>query len=147
MARPNLILGAAVAVIAALAVVAAVVAGSQPEPTSDPTTPDGVVLNYVRALLERDTESAAAALSPSLGCDASDLAASYTPNAARVVLVETTEEDSTARVTVEISVSGGDGPFGGGEYTSRETFELEQGDNTWLIAGSPWPVYFCERGA
>lgn len=144
-ASPNRVLAVIVAVAAVLAVIAGVVAANRSAPVLDPETPDGIVLMYLRALLERDNETAADLLSASSDCDADDIGAAYVPDSARLVLVETSEDGDAARVTVEITESGS-GPFGGDGYSHEEFFTLERTAGEWRITGEPWPMYFCQEG-
>lgn len=139
-------LGFVVAATVLLAIVAAVVAARREPPTLDLDTPDGVVQAFLRAVLEGDDESAAALLSPSTGCDATDIANAFVTDSARILLVESDEDGDDATVTVEITESSGSGPFEGSEFSHEETFSLADEDGSWLIVGEPWPLYFCDRG-
>lgn len=145
MSQPNRILAMAVGALIVLAVVAAFVGASRPEPELDPDTPDGVVLAYVRAMLERDPERGAELLAPTLGCTVDDLADAFVPDSARVVRDDVTERGDSATVRLEITEGGGSGPLDS-EFTHTEEFRLARRDGQWLIVEFPWPVYFCERG-
>jgi hypothetical protein len=143
--RPNRLLAAAVAAIAVLAVIATVVSATRSAPELDPATPEGVVQAYVAALLDGDSERAAAHFAPGTGCDAADLDPVVLDTPARVVLLDTRTTGDTARVEVRIVHSPGDFP-GSGEYGEDHTFRLGRVGGRWLLTGAPWPVYDCAGG-
>lgn len=146
MSRPNRVLAVVVGAVVIFAVIAAVVAANRRVPDLDSSTPDGAVQTYLRAMLEGDTDTAVDLLSTSTGCDDTDVAAAFVTDSARIVLVESSVEDDTASVVVEITEFSGDGPFGGSEFSHEEQFSLENEAGRWLIVGEPWPLYFCDRG-
>lgn len=145
LSRPNRVLVVVVGAVVILAVVAAVVAATRPPPTLDPATPDGAVQTYLRAMLEGDTETAVARLSPSTGCDEDDVSSAFVTDSARIVLVDSTVDGATAIVTVEITESSGSGPFDGSEFSHEERFTLRNEEGSWLLVDEPWPLYFCDR--
>lgn len=145
LSRSNRVLTVVVGSVAILAVIAAVVAATRTPPTLDPATPDGAVQIYLRAMLEGDTETAAARLSSSTGCDEADVSAAFVTDAARIVLVDSTVDGATAIVTVEIIESSGSGPFEGSEFSHEERFTLRNEEGSWLLVDEPWPLYFCDR--
>lgn len=145
LSRPNRVLVVVVGAVAMLAVIAAVVAVTRAPPTLDPATPDGSVQTYLRAMLEGDTETAAARLSSSTGCDEDDVTSAFVTDSARIVLVDSTVDGATAIVTVEITESSGSGPFEGSEFSHEERFTLRNEEGSWLLVDEPWPLYFCDR--
>jgi hypothetical protein len=48
-------------------------------------------------------------------------------------------------VQVELTMGGGDGPFGSG-YRETATFQLTRAGSGWLLTGSPWPLFDCAGG-
>lgn len=146
ISRPNRVLAVVVAAVVILGIVAGVVAANRTVPILDPETPDGAVQTYLRAILEGDDEMAADLLSPSTGCDATDVAAAFATDSARIVLLESAVDGDTAAVSVEITESAGEGPFGAAEFSHEEHLTLRNEGGRWLLAGEPWPLYFCDRG-
>lgn len=134
---------AVVAAIAMLVIVALVVVFSRGAPELlGEDTPAGVVQRYSAAVIDGDEAAAALYLSDSArrNCDA--LGRPPTRNL-RVTLVSTTERTDTADVTVLLTVSSPDGPFGSGEYQTEDVFDLVKSGTTWLIARAPWQLTVC----
>jgi hypothetical protein len=63
----------------------------------------------------------------------------------RVVITDTRIDGDTARVEVDITVSYGDDPFGGGSYDRDETITMQRVGDVWLISRPAWPLdrYAC----
>ena len=127
-----------------LAVIAAVVSANRTAPPPpDLSTPEGVVQEYVQAVIDGDHEKIATFLDPSLGCEA-PLRYSGPSLPTTLSLVSSRTSGSTATVVVEITEGEGRGPFLGGIYTHRENFTLVSRNDRWLISGNPWPIYECK---
>jgi alkylation response protein AidB-like acyl-CoA dehydrogenase len=141
--RANRVLAIAVGALLLLAVVAALVSVQRPPVQFDAGTPEATVQTYVEAILDGDVEAAAGLLDPESGCTVEDLERSEFQEPARVVVSNSSAQDETARVMVDLVYS--DGPFAGQEYASNETFRLVRADGSWLITGEPWPAYYCEE--
>lgn len=142
-ARPNVVLLVIAVLVAALAVIAALVAANRTPPSPDLGTPEGVVQEYVIAVLDGDQERMETFLDPALGCEA-PFPFFTQPRPASLSVVSTRVSGSSATVVVEITEGGG-GPLPGGSSTHRETFSLVSRDGRWLIAGNPWPIYECGK--
>jgi hypothetical protein len=144
--RPDRVLLVVVAVAVALAVVTAVFAATRPTQILDRTTPQGSVQAYLTAVLDRDNAKAASFFAPGSPCSAQDLDRAYVADATRVDLVSQQVDSDTARVTVEVSIGSGSGPFAGvsGE---QHTFRLTRSGSAWRLDGIPWPAFDCGLGA
>lgn len=138
--RPNIVLAVVTAAIVALALTAAILSLRQPASAGDPSTPQGVVQSYAKAVVEQNYATAVALLDPSLQCTRGHFLTSYVPGNTALMLLETTDTTDPASVTVEIS-SYGDALAGSTSH--QEVFELRPFEETWRITGAPWPVYDC----
>ncbi len=137
-ARPNLVLLIVAGLVLALVVTAAVVSARRSTPEPDRATPDGTVQIFIRALYDRDDETAVSLLDPELGCETP--LQFYLPDAVRVGVVNVTTTADRATVIVEITEDSGIAE----SWSHRETYRLERRDGTWLITGEPWPIYSCQ---
>lgn len=144
--RPNRVLAIVVGCIALVAMVAAVLAVTRPEPEFDPTTPEGTVQGYLRAVFDQDEDLALGYLEGNTECDRNDFGGVVTSDSARVVLRGTQVDGDEATVEVEIAYTGGQGPFDTYEWSEDQTFELEREGGRWVLVGEPWPLYFCREG-
>lgn len=140
---PNRVLGVLVGAVVVLAVVAGVVAANRTTPTLDRGRPEGVVQEYLQAVIAGDFHAAAGLLAPSSGCDASDVAAAAIPESARIVLKHAAVDGDHAVVTVEVTEDSGGDPFGSG-FSHTERITLERDGGAWKITGSPWLLYPCD---
>lgn len=132
-----------VGAVVALAVAAGLVVANRHTPVLDPDTPEGIVQEYLQAVIAGDYPAAAELLSPSSGCDVSDLAAAYAPGSARIVLDRVAVDGDHAVVTVDVTEDSGDGPFGSSGYSHSERITVQREGGTWKIAGSPWLLSSC----
>ncbi|TFD45173.1 hypothetical protein E3T55_19325 [Cryobacterium frigoriphilum] len=146
--RPDRTLLIVLGVIAVLVVVSLVVVFSRGEPEAlDPATPEGVVQRYSAAVIAGDETAAMEYLAPEVREDCERFTDLQADNL-RVVLVSTTERDSSADVRVSIVTTyEGNGPFGSSEFESERTFDLVTVDGEWLIDGSPWELAVCTNAA
>lgn len=143
-ARPERVLALVVGVVLVLAVAAAVVAANQPTQTVDPDSPEGVVQEFLTAVVEGDGEAALSYVDPELNCDEQALE-HVEGEQARVALLESEVDGDEARVVVSIS-QGSSGPFETGEYSREETYRLVRTDEGWRISEQlGWPIYGCAR--
>lgn len=138
--RPNLVLAIVAAVVVLLAAVAALLAVNRQPPDLDPSTPEGTVQLFVRAVLEGDDEEAVGYLDPSLGCKA-PLPDLYRPQGATLTLVDSVTRGDTAEVTIDITEQAGVGLFG--SWSHRETLQVRAEGDGWLIQRDSWPIYSC----
>lgn len=139
----NRVLAVFVGAVVVLAVVAGLVVAHRATPALDPHTPQGVVQEYLKAVIARDYPAAAELLSPSSGCRVSDLAAANAPGSARVVLDHTALDGDHAVVTVDVTEDSGDGPFGPSGFSHTEHITVQRESGAWKIIGSPWLLPSC----
>jgi len=140
---PHRVLASLVAAVVILAVVVAVLNETRSPMTVEAGSPEATVQKYVTAVLDRDHERAAAYFDPSGVCDVEDLDnQNYVDRDARVELVDSVVRSGTARVIVRITTpSGGPVP----NFLDEEvTFRLGQDNGSWVLTGSPWPMFDCE---
>lgn len=107
----------------------------------DESTPEGVVQRYAQAVVDGDVQTARSYLVPELADDCDRVSPSS--DDVRVTLLETTENDDSARVRVLIVTVYGTGPLGPDEYESEEVFDLVDVDGSWLIETTPWQLAVC----
>lgn len=138
----NRVLAVLVGAVVLLAVLAGVVIGNRAAPDLDPRTPEGVVQEYLKAVIAGNYPVAVGLLSPSSGCDAADLASGYAPGSARIVLDNTAVNGDHAVVTVEVTEGTGGGPFESG-YAHAERITVQRAGAGWQITGSPWLLSSC----
>lgn len=144
----NILVGIGGLVVVLLAVAIAVAV--RPPAEFDPTTPQGAVQGYFRAVLDENAGLAFTYLADDIGrkCPRGELR-HVTPPSARVLFRRTEITGDTARVDVRITETYGEGPFAelppeGGSATFDETVFLELHDDRWLISESPWPIHtYC----
>ncbi len=139
-----------IGVVVAVLVVVAVVFAVQPPPTFEPGTPEATAQGYFQAINDGDEDLAETFMTDDLVKDCDGHYWYYeTDTNNRVVITDTAIDGDTAKLDVQITVSYGDGPFGGGSYTEDETVTMERQGDTWLISEPAWPMdrYACgERG-
>jgi len=138
----NRVLALLVGGVVLLAVLAGVVVSRRTTPDLDPTTPAGVVQEYLKAVVDGDYPVAAKLLSPASGCSASDVSSAYAPGSAQIVLDRTAVNGDHAVVTVDVTEGSGD-PFGSSGYSHTERITLQRDGGLWKITGSPWLLPSC----
>lgn len=113
----------------------------------EPGSPEAIVQIYVQSVLDGDSDTAWALLTPALQrrCDVDDLEDRYRGRSGNVVLVDTDVQDDTARVELEFTASYGDDPFDVSDYSYGERFQLRLIDDEWRISAAPWPLYRCSE--
>lgn len=142
--RPSRVLAIVVGVLVLVSVLVAVLVSNRSATSYDLDTPEGVVQEYVAAVLDGDAQRATDLLSEDSPCGLADLDASYPPTYDRVVLLDVDVDGDTAGVTVEATTA--EGPFGAFDYSERHTFRLERSGADWRITGRPWPMFECFQG-
>jgi len=133
----------------ALVVIAGVAVALRSPAVFEPGSPEAVVQQYVEAVLDEDSESAWALLTPSAQrrCDLEDLQGRYIRGEqSRIVLIDSAIDDTDASVELQFSAAHGDSPFDIYEYSFEEKFKLRDVDGAWRIAAAPWPFYRCREG-
>lgn len=140
--RPDRVLAGVIATVVVLAVVVAVLSETRSPATVESGSPEATVQKYVQAVLDRDDDRATTYLDPAGGCTVEDLdAQNYVDPDARVELVDSVLRADAARVIVRVTMSSG-GPVP--DFADvTVTFRLTRNDGSWLITGSPWPMYDC----
>jgi len=139
----NRVLAVFVGAVVLLAVLAGVLVANRAAPNLNPDTPEGVVQQYLKAVFAGDHPAAAALLSPSSGCNVSDVAAAYAPESARIVLDHTAVTGDHAVVTVKVTEGSGGGPFESSGYSHTERITVQREGAVWKITGSPWLLPMC----
>lgn len=141
--KPDRILIAIIAAVALLVVIALAVVFTRGEPeVLDEATPAGVVQQYSTAVIEGDTATASSYLTEAARSSCSGYREGG-PLPSRVVLISTTERDSTALVRVSVVTSGPGGPFGPSEYEAEDRFSLVKAGGEWLIDQAPYQLMSC----
>lgn len=107
----------------------------------DRSTPAGSVQVYLNAILSGKNAQAAKMLSPDSVCTADDIDRAYVVETARVLLVDSTIEGTTAEVRVRVEIPSG-GPIGD-FMTEDHTLRLSKDGGSWLLTGVPWPLFDC----
>lgn len=128
-------------------VIALVVVALAREPVElDPTTPEGVVQEYLQAISDGEFEAAFATLDPESfeGCTAADIQRSVWQESFTASLPTETGDHSGGRALVDVTMRFGNGGIFGGGWDSREVFVLVQRDGVWWITEDPWPYFSFE---
>ncbi|WP_309233392.1 hypothetical protein [Pseudarthrobacter sp. AB1] len=141
--KPDRVLLFIVSAIALLVIVALAVVFTRGEPeVLDESTPAGVVQRYSTAVIDGDTATADSYLTEAARSSCSGFRESG-PLPTRIVLIATTERDSTALVKVSVVGSGSGGPFGPSEYEMEDRFSLVKTDGKWLVDQAPYQLLSC----
>ncbi|GAA1208293.1 hypothetical protein [Rhodoglobus aureus] len=140
-ARPDRTLIAILSIIAAIVVIALVVVFTRGGPADvDPSTPEGVVQSYSRAMVDSDYTTARDFLASEIR-DNCDRAEPNTVQGLRMTVISSTVSDDTA--VVRVSMERGSGEFGSSGYTSEEAFTMVREDRLWKIETAPWELTLC----
>lgn len=150
MGRPQWLLPAGIGLLIAVLVIVAIVR----DPVElDPSTPEGVVQEYLQAIGDNDFDRALETLHPDefTDCVSADISR-HAPNEPFTASLDSDSETprtdgQVAVVSVRLRI-GTDGMFGS-SYETFENFELVFADGAWRITGEPWPyfAFACsERG-
>ncbi len=134
-----LVLIAGVVIVVVLSLIAVFARGGTTQ--RDAGTPEGVVQRYAQAVVDGDVPTALTYLVPELADSCERVP--VTVEDLRVTLLETTERDDSARVSVLVVTVYGSGPLGADEYESEEAFELVRVEGDWLIDTAPWQLAVC----
>lgn len=135
---------AGLALVAAL-IGAAVIGSRRGTATFDEDRPEATVQRYLDALSQSRRVEALATFTDELAarCREQVVAGYYEAEVGRAVLQSTTIVGSTATVDVAIAQRVGGGPFDLDQSTTRVQFVVEQTDEGWRFADTPWPFYSC----
>lgn len=143
---PDRTLIGAVAAVAIIVVVAiAVVLTGDRVVELDPSSPEGVVQQYMNFVLDGDEEEALALTTfADEECTRVRAEITYQEETVRIVLGDVDVSGDRADVDVTVTRSDGD-PLSGYEWSEHVTFELERVDGEWKIDEVPWPFVVCEE--
>ncbi|GAA4360210.1 hypothetical protein [Paeniglutamicibacter cryotolerans] len=132
-----------VGTLVGLSIVVVLSRGTTPPP--DPATPEGTVQRYTQALLAGDDAGAAALLDQTSTARQDCQYADTERRAAdlRITLGSTLIDGPRSTVSVTLAQGSASGPFGTGEYTSSDAFELQGAYGSWSIVSTPWPLLAC----
>lgn len=140
----------ALAGVVVLALVVGAVAGALREPVElDPSTPQGVVQAYVRAVLDGDFAAAHDLLSGETAerCGPATLEDTYVAEGLTVTLVDVSIGGDEAEVRVRLREPAAPPLLGGGGTSMQERFALVREAGRWRLTGQPWPLYWCPEEA
>lgn len=138
---PNRVLAIVIGLIIIAVAVVAILSSTKSAVVIDRSTPAGSVQVYLKAVLAGKNAEAGKMLSPESVCTVTDIDRAYIVDTARVLLVDSSTEGTTAEVRVRVEIPSG-GPLGD-FMTEDHTFRLVNSGGTWLITGIPWPLYDC----
>lgn len=144
--RPTAVLATLLGAVVVLAVAAGLVVANREAPALDPTSPEGVVQAYLEAVIDGDVDGAFALLSPTAGCDISDVGTAYLPESVRVVVLQTDVDGDEAVVRVEVTENPGNGLFEGSGFKHDERISLRRTGGTWQVEASSWLLFGCTVG-
>lgn len=139
----NRILAAVVVVSLILIVLSTFLTLTREAKVYSPTSPEGVVQLYLKAVIDGKNDQAASYFVTGSECDSSDLDRAYISETIRVNLVSTNYEGESAYVKIDAN-TGSSGPFDDG-YSESHTYRLKKESSGWRIEGIPWPLWDCGR--
>lgn len=138
---PNRVLTVVIGLIIIAVAIVTILSSTKSAVVIDRSTPAGSVQVYLRAVFAGKNAEAAKMLSTESVCTVTDIDRAYIVDTARVLLVDSTTEGTTAEVRVRVEIPS-DGPLGD-FMTEDHTFRLVNSGGTWFITGIPWPLYDC----
>lgn len=138
---PNRVLAIIIGLIIIAVAILTFLSSTKSAVVMDRATPAGSVQAYLKAVLVGKNAEAAKLLSPAGACTVTDIDRAYIADTARVLLVDSTTEGTSAEVRVRVEIPSGS-PLGD-VMTEEHTFRLVNSGETWLITGIPWPLYDC----
>ena len=142
-ARPDRTLIGILALIAIIVVIAVVVVFTRGgAPDVDPTTPEGVVQSYTRAVIDGDYKAALGYLSSDLR-EKCERAEPRSPQGLRLTVISTKIVDDTAIVRVTLEQGGG--TYGDSSYQYDDTFSMIREGGDWKIEMAPWDLTTCQN--
>ena len=139
------VLGGLVALALAIG---AVVGGLRDPAELDPRRPEGVVQEYLKAVLDRDYAAAVGYLSDETAerCPASAFRETWVPDDLTADLEDVRSQAGQVEVLVRLRTAADPLPFDDG-LSSTEAFTLVEEDGAWRLTGDPWPLYSCRGPA
>lgn len=140
--RANSVLALIVAVALLLVSVSLFLNSNRDETSLSPSTPEGVVQLYLKAIIEGKHDVAASYFVSTSNCEASDIDRAYISDTLRVNLVSSEISGNSAYVKIDANESSGD-IFDSG-YTQSHTYRLMRESGNWRLEGIPWPLWDCE---
>ena len=137
------VVGVAVAVIAVVSTIVAIAVDREVD--LDPSTPEGMVQAYLRAVAEGDSGAAYSFYSDDLQarCDRRQVTDSlrYGPGDFSATLRGVTPRADYTEVRIDIIQRYGSDPFGSGESTFEHTFIVAEMAGGWRFDEPPWPSW------
>jgi len=143
-ARPRWLWPAA---FASLTVALVVIALARGPVTLDPTTPEGVVQEYLRAVAANDYDAASELVDPDYleDCSPADTNEADWVGSFTATLPRAAEPPASERAFVAATIRFSEGVFGP-SWSSLEVFNLVARDGLWWITDDPWPYRWdCAR--
>lgn len=142
-ARPDRTLITILSVIAVIVIVALVVVFTRGAPADvDPSTPEGVVQSYTRAVISNDRDAALGMLAADIR-DNCDRAEPNNIRNLRMSVISTTAKANSAVVEVTIAHNTGGGLFGDSSYSNDASFTMVREDGAWKVEYTPWEFMLC----
>ena len=135
------------AAFAGLTVALVVVALARGPVTLDPTTPEGVVQEYLRAVAANDYDAASELVDPDYleDCSPADTNEADRVGSFTATLPRAAEPPASERAFVAATIRFSEGVFGP-SWSSLEVFNLVARDGLWWITDDPWPYRWdCAR--
>ena len=138
-------IGVVAAALVIISVIINVVADDGDADLLPEDTPEGTVQRYLKALAADDPALAFSYISTSQeGCTLENFIQTTEYRRTQdfsATLTRTTTTDVATLVTVKITESEFDPPFGGGGYDFDSIFTLKQEDGVWRFTEPPWPSW------
>lgn len=126
--------------IAAIAVIGAVVAGTRQTPVPA-GSPEAALQGYLEAVIDGDSVAAAGYLDPGSKCKSEDLDRFQITNVAEVRLVDVKTTGSTSKISVDLHM--GNNSMMSNMWRDRQSFQMKRINGEWFVTGTPWPMYEC----
>lgn len=142
-ARPDRALISILAFIGVIVVIAVIVVFTRGGAADvDPTTPEGVVQTYTRAVIDNDYTTALDSLTSDVreNCDRVE---PRSLQGLRMTAISTKIVDDTA--FVRVTIEQGSGAYGGSSYEYEDSFSLLRVGDDWKITLAPWALVTCEN--
>ena len=140
------------AVLAVLLAASVIVALSRGETELEPESPELVVQQYLKALVESDFETAESLWSPELreDCSFEEFLLNVKGgldrlSGARITLDDVQTVGETAIVSIRMTRTTGGGLFGPSERVSSYDYTVRRFDGDWRVIDHTWPADRCIR--
>ena len=133
------------AAFAGLTIALVVIALARVPVTLDPTTPEGAVQEYLRAVAADDYDAAFELLDPDFfeGCGLADTQQADWISSFTATLPRAMEPPVGERAFVEVVIRDSEGVLRP-SWSTEETFSLVARDGLWWITDDPWPHFWWD---